>query len=92
MKVCDFCKQFREDGSCGLGRNIPKSMGCREFEPSFEKFCSDPKDFAGAAQLVQMATFFGMKGSELRKVNLMAALEETFAAASRAGAGVTSAG
>jgi hypothetical protein len=52
-------------------------MGCREFEPSLEKFCSDPKDFVGAAQVVQMATFFGMKGSELKKVNLMAAREES---------------
>lgn len=52
-------------------------MGCREFEPALEKFCSDPKDFVSPAQLVQMATFFGMKGSELRKVNLMAAREES---------------
>jgi hypothetical protein len=76
LKVCDFCTQYRQDGSCRLGRNIPKAMGCREFEPSLEKFCSDPKDFVGAAQIVQMATFFGMKGSELKKVNLMAAREE----------------
>ena len=52
-------------------------MACREFEPALEKFCSDPKDFVSHAQIVQMATFFGMKGSELRKVNLMASREET---------------
>ena len=73
MNVCDFCTQYREDGSCRLGRNIPKKMSCREFEPSLERFCSDPKDFVGPAQIIQMATFFGMKGSELRKVNIMVA-------------------
>jgi hypothetical protein len=51
-------------------------MGCHEFDPSLEKFCSDPKDFAGPAQIVQMAVYFGMKGSELKKVNLMAARKE----------------
>ncbi len=76
MKVCDFCTQYRLDGGCRLGLNTPKAMGCREFDPSFESFCSDPKDFVGPAQIVQMATFFGMKGSELKKVNLMAAREE----------------
>jgi len=52
-------------------------MGCREFAPSLERFCSEPKDFVSHAQIVQMATFFGMKGSELKKVNLMASREET---------------
>jgi hypothetical protein len=52
-------------------------MSCREFVPSLEKFCSQPKDFVSHAQIVQMATFFGMKGSELRKVNLMASREES---------------
>jgi hypothetical protein len=51
-------------------------MGCREFVPSLEKFCSEPKDFVSNAQIVQMATFFGMKGSELKKVTLMASREE----------------
>ncbi len=50
-------------------------MGCREFDPSMERFCSDPEDFVSPAQIVQMATFFGMKGRELKKVNLMAARE-----------------
>ena len=76
MIVCDFCKYSREDGQCDLGLKIPKAMGCREFAPSLEKFCSESKDFVGRAQLVEMATFFGMKGSELGKVNLMASREE----------------
>ncbi len=77
MIVCDFCKHFRQDGQCYLGLKIPRAMGCREFEPALEKFCSDPKDFVSPAQIAQMATFFGMKGSELKKVNLMAAREES---------------
>lgn len=51
-------------------------MGCREFDPSMEKFCSDRKDFVNAAQIVQMATFFGIKGRELKKVSMMAVREE----------------
>jgi hypothetical protein len=74
--VCDFCRYYRQDGSCRLERNIPKTMGCRAFEPSLRKFCSDPKDFVSSGQIVQMATFFGMKGSELKKVNVMAARAE----------------
>ena len=77
MKVCDFCTQYRLDDSCRLGLKPPKGMSCRAFEPSLESFCSDPKDFVNPAQIVQMATFFGMKVSELKKVNLMAAREES---------------
>lgn len=77
MIVCDFCRQYQQpDGSCRLGLNIPKAMGCREFDPSMERFCSDPRDFVSPAQIVQMATFFGIKGRELKKVNLMVAREE----------------
>jgi hypothetical protein len=75
--VCDFCKYYQSDGQCYLGLKIPKAMGCREFAPSLEKFCSEPKDFVSHAQIIQMATFFGMKGSELKKVNLMASQEES---------------
>jgi hypothetical protein len=75
--VCDFCRHYRPDGQCYLGLKIPKAMGCREFDPSLERFCSDPKDFVSPAQIVQMATFFGFKGGELKKVNLMAARAES---------------
>ncbi|MDT5272375.1 MAG: hypothetical protein QOH49_4561 [Acidobacteriota bacterium] len=51
-------------------------MGCRAFEPSLKRFCSDPKDFVSSGQIVQMATYFGMKGSELKKVSLMAVRAE----------------
>lgn len=76
MIICDFCQYYRPDGQCHLGLKIPKAMSCREFKPALDRFCSDPKDFVNPAQIVQMATFFGMKGSELKKVNLMAAREE----------------
>lgn len=77
MIVCDFCKHHRQDGECYLGLKIPKAMGCREFVPSLEQFCSEAKDFVDRAQIVQMATFFGMRGSELKKVKLMASLAES---------------
>jgi hypothetical protein len=41
-----------------------------------EKFCADPKDFVSERQIIEMATFFGMKGSVLNKVKLMASQEE----------------
>lgn len=77
MKVCEFCLQFREDGTCFLGLTLPKSMTCREFDPAMEKFCSDRKDFVDRRQITQMATYFGIKGPELKKVKLMASREET---------------
>src|SRR4026208_947532 len=77
MIVCEFCLQYRQNGECGLGLKIPKSMTCREFGPTIEKFCSDPKDFVDPKQIVQMATYFGIKGPELKKIKLMAAPAET---------------
>jgi hypothetical protein len=76
MIVCEFCLNYQSDGKCGLGLNLPKAMGCREFAPVIEKFCSDPKDFVNSNQIVQMAAFFGMKGVELKKVKVMAARED----------------
>ena len=73
MIICEFCLQYQKDGSCGYGLNIPKRMGCREFDPGIEKFCSNPNDFVSPSQIAQMAGFFGMKGIELKKVKLMAA-------------------
>jgi hypothetical protein len=51
-------------------------MGCREFAPRLEKFCSNPNDFVNAGQIVQMAGFFGITGMELKKIKLMAAQAE----------------
>jgi hypothetical protein len=51
-------------------------MSCREFAPGIENFCSNPNDFVSPSQIIQMATFFGLKGTELRKVKLVAAQEE----------------
>ena len=77
MIICEFCSQYRQGGQCGLGLTIPKGMSCREFGPSLERFCSDPKDFVNPRQIIQMATFFGVKGMELKKVKLMADREES---------------
>jgi hypothetical protein len=59
-----------------LGLNIPKAMSCREFGPGIEKFCSNPNDFVSPSQIVQMATFFGFKKAELKKIRLMAEAAE----------------
>ncbi len=76
MIICEFCLKFQESGHCALGLNIPKTMSCREFVPGMEKFCSDPSDFVSVSQIIQMATFFGIKGTEMKKVKLIAADEE----------------
>ena len=77
MAICEFCLQFTDQHECYLGRNLPKTMSCPVFEPGIEKFCANPGEFAGAGQIVQMATYFGVKGRELKKVRAMAATEET---------------
>ena len=77
MLVCEFCLEYKPDGECRLGLKIPKSMTCREFGPALEKFCSNASDFVDPRQLVQMATYFGIKGPELKKVKLMAVKEQT---------------
>ena len=76
MTVCEFCRHFREQ-ECHLGLDIPKTMSCREFAPSIQQFCADPKDFVDRAQIVQMARFFGFQRTELKKISLMAADEES---------------
>lgn len=82
MIICEFCLQYREDGRCTLGLNIPKRMSCREFDPSIDKFCADPSDFVSAGQIIQMATFFGVKGGEMKKIKLVASQEEKTRASS----------
>ena len=76
MVLCEFCVQQEPDGRCHLGLNTPKHMGCREFDPGIEKFCAKPDDFVNSGQVIQMATYFGIKGKELNKVKQMAAQEE----------------
>ena len=77
MIVCEFCTIYRPDGSCALGLNVAKGMKCHEFEPGMEMFCAESKDFVNSRQITEMATFFGIKGPELKKVRLMAAREES---------------
>ena len=77
MIVCEFCLQYRSDGKCTLGLNIPKGMSCREFTPGMEQFCSNPNDFVSPAQIYQMARFFGFKKAELKKIGVMADATES---------------
>ena len=75
MIICEFCLQYTKNGECSFGLRIPKRMGCREFDPGIGKFCSDPNDFVSPGQIIQMATFFGLKGTELKKVKAIASRE-----------------
>ena len=56
-------------------------MTCREFVPEMEKFCADPKDFVNPRQIVEMASYFGIGRTEMKKVKLMATRAEHQAAA-----------
>ena len=69
--ICDFCVRYTPDGKCGFGLSVPQVMRCREFDPGIEQFCADPKDFVSARQIGEMASYFGIKGTELKKVNLL---------------------
>ena len=77
MIVCEFCLNYTSAGECRLGLKIPKAMSCREFGPGIERFCADPKDFVSSSQIVQMATYFGFRKTELKKVRSMAEREES---------------
>jgi hypothetical protein len=76
MIICDFCLHYRQDLKCQLGLNIPKGMTCGQFDASLKEFCSNPNDAVSADQIIKMATFFGVKRTELKKVRLMALREE----------------
>ena len=71
MIICDLCMHFRPDGKCGLDLKLPKGMSCRDYYPGLQKFCDNPSDFVDSSQVIAMATYFGMKGTELKKVKLM---------------------
>ncbi len=76
MTICEFCLHYRSDEVCDIGLKIPKTMSCREFGPGLHKFFANPTDYVSPNQIVQMATHFGIKGSELKKVKLMASQAE----------------
>lgn len=71
MTICEFCLHY-SNLSCRVGLNIPKTMRCREFAPGVEKFCADPADFVSPNQIVEMARFFGIDKTELKKVKIIA--------------------
>ena len=72
MIICDFCVHHSQQGACGIGLNIPKTMKCREFAPGIEKFCAQPADFVSPNQILEMARFFGLERTELKKVKMIA--------------------
>jgi hypothetical protein len=47
-------------------------MKCREFAPGMQKFCAKPSDFVSVDQIVEMARFFGIEKTELKKVRIIA--------------------
>jgi len=72
MIVCEFCLHYSPADTCKIDLKIPKGMSCREFSPVLEKFCADPKDFVSPKQIIEMATYFGLQKTELKKVMTMA--------------------
>lgn len=72
MIICEFCLQYSAEGKCNLGLNIPKGMTCREFTPGLEKFCANPADYVSPKQIIEMATYFGIQKTELKKVRIIA--------------------
>ena len=72
MVICEFCLHRLPEGACRIGLSIPKTMKCREFAPGIEKFCAEPKDFVSPSQIVEMARFFGIDKTELKKVKVVA--------------------
>jgi hypothetical protein len=72
MNICDFCLHRSQEASCNLGLNMPKTMRCREFAPGMQKFCAKPSDFVSVEQILEMAKFFGLEKTELKKVRVIA--------------------
>lgn len=72
MIICDFCLHYSQEGACRIGLNIPKTMKCREFAPGIDKFCAKPTDFVSPTQIIDMAKFFGIERTELKKVKIIA--------------------
>lgn len=71
MLLCELCSQQTAGKICSVGNEAPKKMKCVDFKPGIEKFCATPEDYKGKEQVYQMAVFFGLKGRELKRVQLM---------------------
>jgi hypothetical protein len=71
MILCELCTLQTTDQSCSRNNTIPKKMKCPDFTPGIERFCATPGDYTGKQQVYQMALFFGLKGKELKRVQLM---------------------
>jgi hypothetical protein len=47
-------------------------MKCRKFAPGIDRFCAKPTDFVDPSQIIEMAKFFGLERTELKKVEIIA--------------------
>ena len=47
-------------------------MKCRALAHGIEKFCAKPTDFVSPNQIIDMARFFGLEKTELKKVKIIA--------------------
>ena len=72
MIICELCLLHSPEGACRLGLNIPKTMKCRQFAPGIERFCAKPTDFVSPDQIIEMARYFGLERTELKKVKIVA--------------------
>jgi hypothetical protein len=72
MNICEFCLAKTPDDLCRFGLKMPKTMRCREFAPGIDRFCAEPADFVSPNQIVEMAMFFGLQKTELKKVKVLA--------------------
>jgi hypothetical protein len=55
MIICEFSLQFQNDGRRRFGLERFERMSCREFDTRVERFYSNPSDFTGPRQIIQMA-------------------------------------
>ena len=72
MIICDFCLLHSKESGCRLGLKIPKTMKCREFAPGIDRFCAKRSDFVNPNQIIEMARYFGLDRTELKKVMIVA--------------------
>src|SRR5512138_2831043 len=72
MILCEFCLLDSLEDVCRVGLNIPKTMKCHQFAPGIDRFCAKPTDFVSPNQIVEMAKFFGLERTELKKVKIIA--------------------
>lgn len=68
MILCELCTLQTTEKNCSRGHNTPTKMRCVDFTPGLERFFANAADYTGKAQITQMASYFGLKGKELKRV------------------------